>query len=183
MIEGEDEAVVRRCMEGEPGAFGALVEKYQKPVYNLVLRMVRNDAEAEDVAQTAFIKAYENLSSFKPGNRFFSWLYRIAANEAMNALRRLRRFEPLSDSNGSATDEGGLEATEREDEEARILDALMDLTVDHRAVIVLKHLQELSYEDVGQVLDISTKKVKSRLFSARQELREALRKRGVNDDR
>jgi RNA polymerase sigma-70 factor (ECF subfamily) len=181
MMEGEDEAVVRRCLKGEVGAFGELVEKYQKPVYNLALRLVRNEAEAEDVAQTAFIKAYENLSSFKPGSRFFSWLYKIAANEAMNAIRRLRRFEPLSNGNGAAADEGGLEATERLDEEARILDALMDLTMDHRAVIVLKHLQELSYEEVGQVLDISTKKVKSRLFSARQELRTALRKRGVSE--
>src|SRR5437763_1685892 len=97
MSEQDDEVLVRQCMAGDHGAFEVLVEKYQGPLFNLALRMTQEYADAEDITQTAFLKAYESLSSYKPGRKFFSWLYRIAVNETLNFLRGKRSQEPLSE--------------------------------------------------------------------------------------
>jgi RNA polymerase sigma-70 factor, ECF subfamily len=181
MSEQNDEVLVKRCLGGEHGAFEALVEKYQGPLFNLALRMTEDYADAEDITQSAFLKAYENLSSFKPGHKFFSWLYRIALNETLNFLRRRRHLEPLSEDT-PADDTDGERDIVRDEASRQIQEALMGLSVEYRAVVVLRHLQELSYADISQILDIPEKKVKSRLFSARLQLRDILVQKGVRRD-
>jgi RNA polymerase sigma-70 factor (ECF subfamily) len=131
-----------------------------------------------------FVKAYENLERFDPQYKFFSWLYRIAVNESLNALEQKKRFEGL-DGNDLAAETPDEKDDEAVDEERRIQDGLMLLSVDQRAVIVLKHMQGLSYREIGQILDLPEKTIKSRLFSARQTFKDILRKKGVrrNDRR
>jgi len=169
---------VRRCRDGDRKAFERLVIRYQKPVYNAALRMLRNPEDARDVAQTVFLKVFEHLSQYDPSSRFYSWIYRIALNESVNALGRSKHLEAIS---GNEIDQapGPERQVESEQANSAIESALMRLQPDHRAVIVLRHLQHLSYEDMGDILELPEKTVKSRLFTARQLLRDLLVKGGV----
>lgn len=178
MDEGGDGALVMRCRSGDRRAFAALVVRYEKPVYNAALRMLRNPEDARDVTQTVFLKAYEHLGDYDPSYRFYSWIYRIALNESINALHRRTRLEPIS---GEEIDgEPGPEETLGRQQLGRgIEDALMALKLEHRSVIVLKHLLDCSYEEMGEMLGLPEKTVKSRLFTARQLLREALLANGM----
>jgi RNA polymerase sigma-70 factor, ECF subfamily len=181
MSEQNDEMLVERCMAGDHRAFEVLVEKYQGPLFNLALRMTQEYADAEDITQSAFLKAYESLSSFKPGRKFFSWLYRIAVNETLNFLRGKRPQEQLSEEL-SADDGDANREIARGEASAQIEGALMDLSEEYRTVVVLKHLQELPYVEISQILDIPVKTVKSRLFTARMQMREILARKGVRLD-
>ena len=184
MTEQSDEDLVRQCRAGEVKSFDMLVGRHQRTIFNLALRMVRDSDDAADIAQSVFVKAYENLEKFDPQFRFFSWLYRIAVNESLNALEQKKRFEGL-EGNDLAADTADEKDDEAVREEGRIQDGLMMLKVDQRAVIVLKHMQGLSYREIAQILDLPEKTVKSRLFSARQLLKDILKKKGVrrNDRR
>ena len=184
MTEQSDEDLVRQCRSGEIKSFDLLVERHQRTIFNLALRMVRDSDDAADVSQSVFVKAYENLERFDPQFRFFSWLYRIAVNESLNALEQKRRFEGL-EGNDLAADTADEKDDDTVREERRIQDGLMMLSVDQRAVIVLKHMQGLSYREIAQVLDLPEKTIKSRLFSARQTFKDILKKKGVrrNDRR
>ena len=184
MTEHSDEDLVRQCRAGEIKSFDLLVERHQRTIFNLALRMVRNPDDAADVSQSVFVKAYENLERFDPQFKFFSWLYRIAVNESLNALEQKKRFEGL-DGNDLAAETTDEKDDETVREERRIQDGLMMLNVDQRAVIVLKHMQGLSYREIAQILDLPEKTIKSRLFSARHTFRDILKKKGVrrNDRR
>jgi RNA polymerase sigma-70 factor (ECF subfamily) len=181
MTQPSDEDLVRLCRGGDRKAFEALVERHQRTVYNVALRMVRDPDEAADVAQSAFVKVYENLGSFDERYKFFSWLYKITVHEALNAVQRKKKFEGLDGLNLAAEQETSdeEEALERE---RKLRDALMVLSSDQRAVIVLQHFEGLSYGEIAKVLDIPEKKVKSRLFTARMVLRDLLVKRGLGND-
>jgi RNA polymerase sigma-70 factor (ECF subfamily) len=178
MIDTEDLSLVERCRNGDRAAFERLIEKYQKAIYNLALRMVRQDAE--DVTQTTFLKAFESIETYKPGYKFFSWLYRIAYNECLDLLDERKRTQTLEEAESvpQSEDQDGVEAR---DESGKIEEALMELKIEHRAVVLLKHFEGLSYEEIGQILDISEKKVKSRLFTARQILRDILVQKGLGN--
>lgn len=177
MKEAADLELVTRTLSGDRNAFGELVERYQRPVYTLALRMTGDRDEAEEVAQSAFVKAYEKLASFDHGYKFFSWLYRITHNEAVNALGRRERQDVLDED----TEMVELPAV-RSDLHDIINCCLLELTVDHRAVIVLKHFEGLSYDEVARTLGIPEKKVKSRLFSARMALRDIMTRKGIRSD-
>jgi RNA polymerase sigma-70 factor (ECF subfamily) len=184
MTEQSDEDLVRQCRSGEIKSFDLLIERHQRTIFNLALRMVRNSDDAADVSQSVFVKAYENLERFDPQFKFFSWLYRIAVNESLNALEQKKRFEGL-EGNDLAADTADEKDDDTVREERRIQDGLMMLSVDQRAVIVLKHMQGLSYREIAQILDLPEKTIKSRLFSARQTFKDILKKKGVrrNDRR
>src|SRR5512139_4043151 len=98
MIHLDDNGLVQRTLEGDRNAFGVLVERYQAQVYTIAWRMLGVKEEAEDVAQAAFLKAYEKLSTFDSRYKFFSWIYRIAHNESVNAIERRSRMQALDES-------------------------------------------------------------------------------------
>jgi len=178
MIVEDDSVLVSQCLRGDRKAFEVIVERYQKPVFNLALRIVNDYDDAQDVTQSAFVKAFENLKSYNPKYKFFSWLYRIALNESLNLVHQKKDLEELDE---------GLESKDKSPEEAyedvalseKIRDALMELRVDYRAVVVLKHFQNLSYKEVATILEVPEKTVKARLFTARQLLRGILTKKGL----
>jgi RNA polymerase sigma-70 factor, ECF subfamily len=176
--EEDDPALVRRCREGERDAFEQLVRRYQKPVFNAALRMLRDAEDAMDVAQTTFLKAFEHLADYDPSFKFYSWLYRIAINESLNALGSRRTFQEI---NGEEPDEAPGPDLQVEGEQTlrAIEDALMRIGPELRAVIILRHFLHLSYQDMADTLLLPEKTVKSRLFSARQLLRDRLLQRGT----
>lgn len=178
MPEQDDLELVRACLTGDTRAFETLVERYQKPIFNAALRMVTDFDDAQDITQTVFVKAYEKLNTFKPKYKFFSWIYRMAVNESINFLNKKRRHENL-DMNLSTKDRSPDQHVATAELERVIGVALMSLSVEYRAVIVLRHFENFSYRDISYILNTPEKTVKSRLYLARQQLREILLKRGI----
>jgi RNA polymerase sigma-70 factor (ECF subfamily) len=179
-IDEEDRDLVRRTRKGDHRAFGFLVDRYQKPVYNVALRISHSPLDAEDIAQSVFMKAFQKLDSFDDEQRFFSWLYRIAINESINATKRRRDHEEL-DRDVVSEQRSPEEAAAQRDLEERVGTALMYLKPEDRAIICLKHFQGFSYDEIGYIFDIPGKTVKSRLYSARQRLKDVLQRFGPTD--
>jgi len=179
MTAPDDLLLIRQCLEGRREAFGDLIARHQKTVFNVALRMIKDYQDAQDLTQTVFIKAYEKLDTFNERHKFFSWIYRMAVNESLNFVKRRRRFEALDDNaEYSAHKQSAVEEIEESEMSRNIQNALMDLAIDHRAVIVLKHYEELSYHEIGYILDLPEKTVKSRLFTARQMLKDIMIQKG-----
>jgi len=165
-----DRALVRRFLDGERTAGDELVNRYQRSVFNVALRMLGNVQDAEDVTQTAFGNAFIALDSYDPRYRFFSWIYRMTVNESLNTLKRRRNVVSLDGS----FDVPAPAAVSKSDAEERVGTALLELKPDDRAVVVLRHFVSFSYEEISDVLGVPVKTVKSRLFTARERLRESL---------
>ena len=178
MSDRADALLVQDCLSGRSEAFGTLVDRYQVTMFNVSLRIVRDREDAADVTQTAFFKAFENLKSFNPRYKFFSWLFRIVVNESLNQLKRSRVYTEL-DEQLLSDEPGPDEKYHQEELQDRIESALTDLKLEYRVVLVLRHFQDLSYQDISYITDVPEKTVKSRLFTARKLLREKLMRRGV----
>jgi RNA polymerase sigma-70 factor (ECF subfamily) len=176
MVDLDDSELVRLTLSGERNAYGRLVERYQAQVFTIALRMLGDRDEAEDVAQGVFLKAFEKLGTFDPRYKFFSWIYRIAHNESVNAIERRSRLQPLDE---------GVEAAGAHAENPDLPDlvqrCLARLDVQHRSVLVLKYVQDLPYEEIAAILGVPAKRVKSRLFSARAALREIMTREGLGN--
>lgn len=169
---------MERCLRGDRAAFEQLVVRYQKPVFNAALRLLHNLEDARDVAQTTFLKAYEHLANYDAHFKFYSWIYRIAVNEALDTLNSRKPSEALSD--GQPDEEQGPEGLAEGTQIGRAIEEeLAHIGPELRAVIVLRHLMNLSYQDMSDILVVPEKTVKSRLYSARQLLRERLLQRGI----
>lgn len=179
MSEEADAERVRECLAGNPQAFAALVERYERPVFNVAVRMLRNPEDARDVAQTVFLKAYQNLSSYDPRFKFYSWIYRMAINESLDILRVRGRSTGPVDEQFPADDAGPTELLGTDQLRGVVLDAVQKLNPEHRAVIVLRYFVDRNYEDMAQILGIEAGTVKSRLYEARQQLKEQLALRGA----
>jgi len=177
MKEDPDAALVLASRAGDRRAFEQLLARYERPVFNAAYRILHHRDDAADVTQTAFLRAYEHLDRYDPAQRFFSWLYRIAINEAMDVSGR-RKPEPLLLEVVADPGEGPDGQAAGAQSDARLQHALMALSVDQRALVVLKHVQDFSYEQIAVILDCPVKTVKSRLFTARRALRDRLLAQG-----
>jgi len=171
-----DEELVQRCRAGDAGAFRVLVARYERPLYNAAYRVLGNAEDASDATQVAFMEVAEHLDGYDPERKFFSWIYRITLNAALNVARHNRREAPRGGENAMGrvepvTPESSFAASEMS---ARLQHDLMRLSVDHRAVLTLRHFSGCSYREIGRILSLEERVVKSRLFEARQRLRELL---------
>ena len=177
MGKTDDTELIDRCISGDRKAFEALVVQYERPVFNAALRMLNSRDDARDVTQTVFLKVFENLGSYDPSRRFFSWIYRITMNESINWLSKSKRLQPLQ---FEAKDDGNSpeQAVDSANLSRDVQAALMSIKTDYRTVVVLKHFLGCSYLEISQILDIPEKTVKSRLYSARQLLKDALGQTG-----
>lgn len=173
----EDSELVARSLAGDASAFGELVERYQRVLFQLAYRVLRDREEARDATQSAFVKAWTHLSQFDRSRRFFSWIYRIQLNEAFNRRGRMHPHDELDAALASSA-EGPEDSHGRSLLEAAIAGALAELSADARDVIVLRHWLNLSYEEIAEHVHVPPKTVKSRLFAARQKLGEILKRRG-----
>ena len=185
--DASDLSLVRRVQRGDKGAFDALVLKYQHKLVKLVMRYVRNPAEAEDIAQEAFIKAYRALPQFRGDSAFYTWLYRIAINTAKNAVVSRDRNPVEYDLDRSNTDEsydmqGRMKDSETPEglvltDEIRstVNAAIEELPEDLRTAIVLRELEGLSYEEIAATMACPVGTVRSRIFRAREAIDQRLR--------
>ena len=178
MKEYDDGTLVQRTLDGDRAAFEELVVRYQRPVYNAALRLLHDAEEAKDVAQTTFLSVFEHLADYDPTYKFYSWIYRIAVNESLNTLGRRKSHEDIS---GEEMDRSpGPERLAESDQSRGVIEAaLMRITPELRSVVVLRHVMDLSYEDMAATLELPEKTVKSRLYSARQQLRSMLAQEGA----
>ncbi len=182
MAEPNDAELVRRCKAGQREAFQELVERYQRRVMAVALGILHDQEDALEVVQEAFTKAFVNLGQFKEKSSFYTWLYRIVVNLAIDRQRQRSR-QPLLESEEKGSGEGfsvgvGADPYEQvKDQELRkhVLEAISELTPVHRAVIVLREVEGLSYEEISQVLNCSIGTVMSRLHYARKKLQSKLR--------
>ena len=177
MSKDGDAELIERCLKGDRSAYESLLSEYEKPVYNVAFRMLHNIDDAQDVTQTVFLKVFENLNRYDARYRFFSWIYRIAINESINAANKRSRQRPLD--GDPAFPGGGPEDEFRSAEvSGAIEEVLMTIKAEYRTVLVLKHFSGFSYEEISDVVDVPPKTVKSRLFTARRLLRDGLIARG-----
>jgi len=176
----DDLQCICAVLDGNVDAYSAIVERYQKPIFNLMYRMTGSRADALDLAQDAFIRAFERLDRFQKDKKFFPWLYTIAMNQARNLLRNNSRV-----SQSCCHDEwegcSGLDYPQQQEDlmcsqlDTRVLhDAVMQLPLDYREAIVLRYREELSMEDVAEALEISVSGAKMRIHRGLKKLRDIL---------
>ena len=170
-----DSQLVQSAQQGDPAAFGNLVQLYQQPLLRAMLPVTDNHEEAQDIVQEAFIQAYRNLGSFRGDSAFFTWIYRIAFNLAKARHRKQRPFSIDTSSLSMPSKEPSAEQIFESSEFRTILrTAIAELSTDHQHVIILRELEELDYDEIAQRLDLSVGTVRSRLHRARTQLRDLL---------
>lgn len=185
-VDGSDTRLVELVQKGDRTAFNVLVLKYQHKVMKLVMRYVRNQAEAEDITQEAFIKAYRALPSFRGESAFYTWLYRIAINTAKNSLMSSRKRLVDYDLDLQDPDDYvGQSLLKHSDTPERLLltdeirqtvqDAMNSLPDDLREAITLREFDGLSYEEIAEVMECPVGTVRSRIFRAREAIDNKLR--------
>ena len=186
-IRDEDHDMVRAVLDGDAGAYRVLVERYQGRIYAIIYGMVRNREDARDLTQETFVKAYRNLSRFRFGASFYTWLCRIAMNVSIDHLRRqkLRRTELYEEGTASRDADGVISLAhhrhdpgrdlERKELRDRIFAALDTLPPDQKQVILLREIEGLAYKEIAEVVGIPEGTVMSRLYYARKKLQKALK--------
>lgn len=189
--KASDQELVDRIQAGEKALFAVLYDRYYRPAYLLALRVLARDADAQEAAAEAFLKAYEKMSSFRQQSAFYTWLYRIVMNESLNLLRSRQRMMSSDPRNellchgsrrayeGSGDDiEAQMIARERQ---AILRQALSELAVEDRLIIGLRFDQELNYEEISELLDMPRNTVGTRLHRAKKELARRLEERGIRE--
>jgi len=165
--------LIKQAKEGNMQAFELLVKRFQQSIYYLCLRMAGSPQAADDLAQDTFIKAYFALSRFEDGMNFYSWIRRIAVNASLNYLKAGKREEPLGERDNVVTDMPQDELQKNEMEK-KFQAALKALPPDQRAIFILRVLENQSYREIAQTLNISEGTVMSRLNRARNKVKAAL---------
>ena len=173
MVARTDGDLVSRAQSGRLDAFEELVRRHRLATYRVALRMLADESDAEDATQDAFVQAWRNLGGFRADAAFSTWMYRIVTNRCLNMLRARRRTEPLPDDREAPASQPDRIAEARWQVEDLKL-AILRLTPEQRAPLVLRELQGCSYEEIAQSLDLSISAVKSRLHRARLELLAAM---------
>lgn len=181
MTREQEAAVIQAVLDGDVNAYEALVKEYEKNVYNLALRMTGNSEDAADMAQEAFIKAYNSLTAFRGDSKFSVWLYRIVSNVCLDFLRSRSRKQTVSlSTENDDGEEVELDIADETHSPEQLLDrsltrdavrrGLAALPPDHREILLLREIQGLSYEEIADVLGLEAGTVKSRIFRARKKL-------------
>ncbi|TCO10902.1 RNA polymerase sigma factor [Natronoflexus pectinivorans] len=187
MTENTNAIIVEKVKQGDKEAYRHLVMRYQQKVFQTCIGFLQNEADAEDLTQEIFIKAYQKIESFRFQSAFSTWLYRISVNTCVNFLRKqkVKRLLFMDSGNQSKELKGVSEpadySIEREEQRRMLRTALKELTTMQRKVFVLSQYHDLSNKETAEVLEISEKAVESLLFRARMKLQKAVKERMTND--
>ncbi len=177
----DEETIIKRCLDGDGEQYAFLVDRHKEMAYNIAYRMVGDGDSAKDLAQESFISAYAALREFRQGSKFSTWLYRIVVNKCKDHLRGGRQTVPVDEMSeslpaGERTPEETASARETGD---AVQTALNVLPIEYRDVIVLKHLEELDYQEIAEILGDSVNTLKVRAHRGREMLKQLLEKSGV----
>jgi len=185
---GDETALVVAAQGGDEAAFGEIVRRYQRAVYRVAYSLTRSPSDADDLAQETFVRAWQALGRFRVGEPLHPWLNRICVNLAYSLFRHRKRrpetsIEPLVEAGQqwAASDDPEAEAAERENT-SQLQEALEELSPEHQAVLVLRAVQDLSYEEIAQTLSVPIGTVMSRLSRARAELKARLKARAGENE-
>jgi len=183
-VEKSDAYLVGRSQEGDARSFELLVVKYQKRIFNVIFRIVKDPVAVEDLAQEAFLNAFKAIKSFKGGSSFYTWLYRIAANVSINYLSKNKKAKFVDDENleraslseRAPGQEISPERRTLNRESARAISkAIETLPDDIKKAVVLREYEGLSYEEIAEIMDCPIGTVRSRIFRGRNILKDLLR--------
>ena len=177
----DQEHIIARARRGDAHAFEQLVTAYRNQVFRLALRMCGNEADADEVAQEAFLSAWKGLPNFRGESRFSTWLYQLTTHAAIDLMRREKRQAAAEDIDEITTADDGpspQQQVERTETQREIRSALMQLPEEYRQVLLLRFMQELSYEEIGRALKLPVGTVKSRLNRAKAQLKDILSRSG-----
>ena len=180
VVVKSEEELIRDALQGESQAYGELVLRYQDRLYSAMLHIVGSADEAEDVVQDSFVQAYIKLDTFQGNSRFFTWLYRIAFNNALSRRRRRKAdvsidaSKEMSGKEPHDRHEAPDEPLLREERIASVKAAMERLTEEHKTILLMREMQDMSYEEIAEVLQINIGTVRSRLSRARNQLKEFL---------
>lgn len=183
MGESPDEMLIKQCLSGSKVAYATLVQRYQRPIYNLAYRMSGEKEAAKDIAQESFVAAYSSLKTFKGKARFSTWLYQITLNKCRDYLKSKRSNDlcvidpdlPLVSE--GADPEYRLKAKEQD---KAIQQALRMMPPKYRELLILKHIEELDYKEMAELLGLSLTNLKVRTYRAREMFKEILKREGIN---
>lgn len=184
----EDRALITEAQTGDRAAFRKLVERHQRRAFAIAVGLVRDENDAREIVQEAFLRVFKGIGTFEGGSSFFTWLYRIVTNLSIDLMRKPgRRGAELDESKGLGEDAEGelalvsridgadpMDVVRRKEMAARIQSALDALPSYHRAVILMREVEGLSYEEMAQAMGVSKGTIMSRLFHARQKMQKAL---------
>jgi RNA polymerase sigma-70 factor, ECF subfamily len=170
MTDSSDIELVESSLKGNKRAFGVLVERYHEAMYRTAYGIVKDMDLAKDVVQNSFIKSWEKLDTYKVEQKFFSWLYRIVVNESLNNERARKRHEELQ--NQFVNEETPYHRLSEAERKSALMKSIEELPSIYKTVIQLRHFEEMSYAEISELLNIDQKTVKSRLYTARMQLRE-----------
>jgi RNA polymerase sigma-70 factor (ECF subfamily) len=185
-IVDPDAAMVAAVLEGDPEAYRVLVERYERRIYHVIYGMVRSPEDAKDLAQDAFVKAFQNLHRFRLEAKFYTWLCRIAMNVAIDHLRKMkhRNHAEFDDARGGSEGAQVVRLHSAKDDPSEnvararmykiIMDAVETLPDDQKQVLILREIEDMPYKEIAEVLDIPEGTVMSRLYYARRRLQEQL---------
>ena len=180
----DDKELIAQCVAGQTEAFGRLVERYQNRLYHTLFSLMGSEEDARDVAQEAFVLAFQKLQSFRGDSAFYSWLFRIAFNASVSFRRKHRRTTSSLD---AAHEQSGIETADTSpdtqpdhslevaEQQGLVRTALAQIAADFREVLILKEIEGLKYEQIAEIVGCPIGTVRSRIHRARQELREKLR--------
>ena len=183
-MDHQEQSWIASARNGDEAAFGELVQKYQKRVYALTVRMCPTPELAEEAAQEAFLSAWQGLPFFRGDAAFSTWLYRLASNACVDLLRKERRHQGTSLDDDTVgveipdTKPTPEEAAETKELRAQIEAGLRQLSPEHRAVLILREIQQLNYEEIADALSLDLGTVKSRISRGRRQLRDFLKEQG-----
>jgi RNA polymerase sigma-70 factor, ECF subfamily len=181
--------LVKRCQAGDPDAFDQLVTRYRTRIFGMIYNMVHNEQDAWDLAQDSFVKAWKSIKRFRGRSSFYTWIYRIVMNVTIDWLRKKQvkgvgtefddaiQTKQIDPASKTAPKAGALpyEIMERSETRTRIDNAIAQLSPEHRAVILMKEIEEMQYHEIAETLGCSIGTVMSRLFYARKKLQNLLR--------
>lgn len=184
----KDREIIEKVLKGDSSAFEVLILKYQNQVYYSALNIVKNNEYAEDICQDAFLKAYEKLDTLQDKDHFLSWIKRIAVNMALNHYERNKRIVDVESDDkdidyfDNLTDGACPEDFIIKDELSRYIKFFVDSLPERlKTVVILREVEDFSYEEISEMLNIPLGTVRSRLFNARQIIKERLIKQGLTD--
>jgi len=182
MAEQDDQSLIRECLDGRTEAFNTLVLRHQNRLHNTLVNVLNSSEDARDVAQDAFVQAFQKLASFRGDSAFYSWLFRIAMNAAISLQRKRKPVTSIdaarensgqepTDQHAHSAPSSSMESSETQE---MVRKALAQLSEEYRTALVLKEMEGLRYEEIADILDCPIGTVRSRIHRARSELREML---------